>query len=54
MRRGLDSEPYDGWEGRWGGDGSGMDDLADYNANEVDDYAYEGAEDQWLDGSYEE
>tara|TARA_Y100000310_G_scaffold284932_1_gene308028 strand:+ start:434 stop:769 length:336 start_codon:yes stop_codon:yes gene_type:complete len=27
-------EPYDGWEGCWPGDGSGMDDFADYNANE--------------------
>lgn len=26
----------------WPGDGSGMDDLADYNANEADDYANEG------------
>ena len=25
----------------WPGDGSGTDDLADYNANEVDDYANE-------------
>jgi len=55
LRRGSPEEqPYDGWEGCWGGDGSGMDDLADYNANEADDYAYEGMEDQWLDGSYEE
>ena len=27
-------EPYDGWEGCWAGDGSGMDDLADFNAME--------------------
>lgn len=26
----------------WPGDGSGEDDLADYNANEADDYANEG------------
>lgn len=26
----------------WPGDGSGLDDLADYNANEADDYANEG------------
>ena len=31
-------EPYDGWEGCWAGDGSGMDDLADYNQMEGDDY----------------
>ena len=31
-------EPYDGWEGCWAGDGSGMDDFADYNANEGYDY----------------
>jgi hypothetical protein len=30
--------PYDGWEGCWPGDGSGMDDLADFNANEAYDY----------------
>jgi hypothetical protein len=29
-------EPYDG--GGWPGDGSGTDDLADFNANEADDY----------------
>ena len=27
---------YDGWGGCWPGDGSGMDDLADYNAMECD------------------
>jgi hypothetical protein len=26
----------------WPGDGSGEDDLADYNANEADDYRNEG------------
>ena len=26
--------PYDGWEGCWAGDGSGMDDFADWNAQE--------------------
>ena len=31
-------EPYDGWGGCWPGDGSGMDDLADYNQMEGDDY----------------
>jgi len=31
-------EAYDGWEGSWPGDGSGMDDLADFNAMEGDDY----------------
>jgi len=25
---------YDGWEACWPGDGSGMDDFADYNQNE--------------------
>ena len=49
MRRGEDSESYDG--GGWPGD---TDDFADYNQMEADDYAYEGMEDQWLDGSYEE
>ena len=29
---------YDGWGGCWAGDGSGLDDLADYNAMEGDDY----------------
>ena len=28
----------------WPGDGSGEDDLADYNANEADDYRDEGAD----------
>lgn len=28
----------------WPGDGSGLDDLADHNANEADDYAHEGDE----------
>ena len=31
-------QPYDGWEGCWPGDGSGMDDLADLHANEGFDY----------------
>ena len=30
------TRPYDG--GGWPGDGSGMDDFADYNANEGGDY----------------
>ena len=29
---------YDGWEGCWPGDGSGMDDLADFNQMEGNDY----------------
>lgn len=29
----------------WPGDGSGEDDLADYNANEADDYRDEGYDD---------
>ena len=29
---------FDGWEGCWPGDGSGMDDLADYNQMEGYDY----------------
>lgn len=33
--------PFDGCEGQWPGDGSGMDDLADHNANEADDYRNE-------------
>jgi hypothetical protein len=44
-------QPYDG--GGWGGDGSGTDDLADYNANEVDDCRDEGNEDAGLDSYYE-
>jgi len=44
-------QPYDG--GGWGGDGSGTDDLADYNANEADDYHDEGNEDAGLDSYYE-
>lgn len=32
-------EPYDG--GGWAGDGSGTDDLADFGANEADDYLNE-------------
>ena len=33
----------------WPGDGSGEDDLADYNANEADDYRDEGYEDSDYD-----
>ena len=29
-----EARPYDGFEGQWPGDGSGMDDLADYMALE--------------------
>ena len=29
---------YDGWDGCWAGDGSGMDDLADFNSMEGCDY----------------
>ncbi len=36
------------------GSGDGSDDFADYNANEADDYRYEGAEDSYLDASYED
>lgn len=28
----------------WPGDGSGLDDLADHNSNEADDYSNEGAD----------
>lgn len=34
----ADVKPYDDFEGRWPGDGSGMDDFADFNAREADDY----------------
>ena len=34
----YDQQPYGGWEGCWAGDGSGMDDLADFNQMEGDDY----------------
>ena len=47
-----DTEPYDG--GGWPGDGSGTDDLADYNANEADDYRNEGGEELYLDSQYED
>lgn len=30
-------QPYGGWEGSWAGDGSGLDDLADFNAMEGGD-----------------
>lgn len=33
----------------WPGDGSGMDDFADYNANEANDYANEGGNDDGFD-----
>lgn len=36
----AEMEEYHGWPG----DGSGEDDLADYNQNEVDDYRDEGVE----------
>lgn len=36
----------------WPGDGSGEDDLADYNQNEADDYRNEGVEDEGLDDAY--
>jgi|TARA_B110001454_G_C12679949_1_gene417583 hypothetical protein len=32
-----ETQPYDGFEGCWPGDGSGMDDLADFNAMEGGD-----------------
>jgi hypothetical protein len=48
----IESAPYDG--GGWGGDGSGTDDLADYNANEADDYRDEGCEDYHLEAAYED
>lgn len=59
---GADERFYPGEEEThyWPGDGSGEDDLADYNANEASDYANEGADDSWggedshLDGMGEE
>ena len=33
-----EEQPYDGWGGCWPGDGSGCDDLADYNQMEAYDY----------------
>ena len=33
-----ETRPYGGWEGSWAGDGSGMDDFADYNQNEGGDW----------------
>lgn len=52
----LENEKHDAaMEARgWSGDGSGEDDLADFNANEADDYANEGGEDSYLDSAYEE
>jgi hypothetical protein len=41
----IEQQMYDGCEGQWPGDGSGMDDLADMNANEANDYADEGYND---------
>ena len=35
-----ENSPYGG--GGWPGDGSGEDDLADYNQNEANDYSDEG------------
>jgi hypothetical protein len=35
-------EEYENESCGWPGDGSGEDDLADYNANEADDYRNEG------------
>ncbi len=45
-----DIEPCDGFPGC----GDGSDDLADYNANEADDYRNEGAEDSHLESSFED
>ena len=36
--RPIDEKPYGGWEGHWGGDGSGMSDFEDYNQREAADY----------------
>ena len=41
-------------ESGWSGDGGGIDDLADMNANEVNDYRNEGNEDSQLDSFYED
>ena len=53
-------EPFDNEPSGFPGDGSGMDDLADHNANEADDFRDEGddhdlepMEDQHLDGMFE-
>ena len=32
-----DESYYGGWEGAWAGDGSGLDDLADFNQQEGQD-----------------
>ena len=47
-----DEQPYDG--GGWPGDGSGTDDLADFNANEADDYRDEGDDMYGTDTDYDE
>ena len=33
-----ETRPYDGFEGCWPGDGSGVSDFDDYNQNEAADY----------------
>ena len=33
-----ETRPYDGFEGCWPGDGSGVSDFDDYNQNEGSDY----------------
>lgn len=49
----VSSDTYDVDHG-WPGDGSGTDDLADYNQNEADDYRNEGGEDSHLEMEYED
>jgi hypothetical protein len=34
----CEEQPYDGFEGCWPGDGSGLSDFDDYNQNEGGDY----------------
>jgi hypothetical protein len=45
-------EPYDG--GGWPGDGSGTDDLADFNANEADDYGPDEPADYESDDNFDQ
>ena len=38
LAKGVPEELFDGFEGQWPGDGSGMDDFADFNALEGGDW----------------
>jgi hypothetical protein len=44
MMNDIDPSETEEQQAGWPGDGSGEDDLADYNQNEADDYRDEGAD----------